>query len=71
MSREEEHTAPVDEWLTTKQVAALFHVDRTTVSRWAREGKVGTLRTLGGHRRYRRSEIEKLLRNRLTTLDPT
>ncbi|MFJ7724318.1 helix-turn-helix domain-containing protein, partial [Rhodococcus erythropolis] len=39
MSREEEHTAPVDEWLTTKQVAALFHVDRTTVSRWAREGK--------------------------------
>jgi excisionase family DNA binding protein len=38
-------------------VAALFHVDPRTVTRWARSGKLTTIRTVGGHRRYRLSEV--------------
>jgi len=47
--------------LTPSQVAALFHVDPKTVTRWANAGKLSSIRTLGGHRRFRRDEVEKLL----------
>jgi excisionase family DNA binding protein len=47
--------------LTPAEVAALFRVDPKTVTRWAKAGKLTSLRTLGGHRRYRESEIRKLL----------
>ena len=46
--------------LTPAEVAALFRVNAKTVTRWARAGKITTVRTLGGHRRYRRAEIEAL-----------
>ena len=48
--------------LTPAEVAALFRVNAKTVTRWARAGKVSTVRTLGGHRRFRRDEIEAQLR---------
>lgn len=47
--------------LTPAEVAALFHVDPKTVTRWARAGRLTAIRTLGGHRRYRKSEVEMLL----------
>ena len=47
--------------LTPAEVAALFRVDPKTVTRWAKAGKLTAIRTLGGHRRYRRSEVESLL----------
>ena len=47
--------------LTPAEVAALFRVDPKTVTRWARAGKLTSLRTLGGHRRYRESEVRALL----------
>jgi len=47
--------------LTPAEVAVLFRVDPKTVTRWAKAGKLTSLRTLGGHRRYRESEIRKLL----------
>ena len=47
--------------LTPAEVAALFRVDPKTVTRWARAGMLTSLRTLGGHRRYRESEVRKLL----------
>lgn len=50
-----------DELLTPGQVAELFGVDPKTVTRWATAGKLSALRTLGGHRRYRRSEVERML----------
>lgn len=50
-----------DELLTPGQVAELFGVDPKTVTRWATAGKLSALRTLGGHRRYRRSEVERVL----------
>lgn len=50
-----------DALLTPAEVAALFRVDPKTVTRWARAGKLTSLRTLGGHRRYRESEVRSLL----------
>jgi excisionase family DNA binding protein len=47
--------------LTPAEVAKLFRVDPKTVTRWAKAGKLTAIRTLGGHRRYRQSEIRKLL----------
>lgn len=47
--------------LTPSEVAELFRVDPKTVTRWARAGKLSSIRTLGGHRRYRESEVRGLL----------
>ncbi len=48
--------------LTPAEVAALFRVDPKTVTRWAKAGKLTAIRTLGGHRRYRQSEVLGLLK---------
>lgn len=47
--------------LTPSEVAALFRVNPKTVTRWARAGKLHAIRTLGGHRRFRASEIRRCL----------
>lgn len=47
--------------MTPAEVAELFRVDPKTVTRWAKAGKLNSIRTLGGHRRYRESEIRQLL----------
>jgi excisionase family DNA binding protein len=47
--------------LTPAEVAALFRVDPKTVTRWAKAGKISSIRTLGGHRRFREVEIRGLL----------
>lgn len=47
--------------LTPTEVAALFRVDPKTVTRWAKAGKLRSLRTVGGHRRYYEAEIRALL----------
>ncbi|MEA2507209.1 MAG: hypothetical protein QOH48_1827 [Actinomycetota bacterium] len=47
--------------LTPAEVAEVFRVDPKTVTRWAKAGKLSSLRTLGGHRRYRADEIRILL----------
>jgi DNA-binding transcriptional regulator YhcF (GntR family) len=56
-------TAPGDRILVTAQVAAMFHVNTKTVTRWANTGKLTSFRTLGGDRRYYATEAEKLLRD--------
>ena len=50
-----------DSLLTPSEVASLFRVDPKTVTRWAKSGKLSAVRTLGGHRRYRESEVRELL----------
>lgn len=47
--------------LTPAEVAAMFRVNPKTVTRWARAGKLHAIRTLGGHRRFRASEISACL----------
>ena len=46
--------------LTPSEVASLFRVDPKTVTRWAKAGKLTAIRTLGGHRRYRQTEVLSL-----------
>jgi excisionase family DNA binding protein len=48
--------------LTPAEVASLFRVDPKTVTRWAKAGKLTSIRTLGGHRRYKESEVRQLLK---------
>ncbi len=50
-----------EELLTPAEVAAMFRVNPKTVTRWHRTGKVSAIRTLGGHRRFRATEIRRLL----------
>jgi excisionase family DNA binding protein len=47
--------------LTPGEVAALFRVDPKTVTRWASAGRIGSIRTPGGHRRFRESEVRSML----------
>lgn len=47
--------------LTPGEVATLFRVDPKTVTRWASAGRIGSIRTPGGHRRFRESEVKSLL----------
>jgi excisionase family DNA binding protein len=54
-------TPDAEPLLTPAEVAALFRVDPKTVTRWARAGKLTSIRTLGGHRRYREAEVRTLL----------
>ena len=48
--------------MTPAQVAAIFSVDPKTVARWANVGKIDSIRTLGGHRRFRREDVTRLAR---------
>ena len=51
-----------DPLLTPSEVARLFRVDPKTVTRWANEGRLSSIKTPGGHRRYRRSDVNALLK---------
>ncbi|MCW2599651.1 MAG: binding protein [Frankiales bacterium] len=59
-----------DRLLTPGEVAALFRVDPKTVTRWASAGRIGSIRTPGGHRRFRESEVRALLRGEGDVLVP-
>jgi excisionase family DNA binding protein len=58
MSARTPETEPL---LTPAEVATMFRVDPKTVTRWAKAGKLTSIRTLGGHRRYRETEVRALL----------
>ena len=53
--------ADAEPLLTPAEVATMFRVDPKTVTRWAKAGKLSAIRTLGGHRRYRESEVRALI----------
>lgn len=55
------HPTESEPLLTPSEVASLFRVDPKTVTRWAKSGKLSSIRTLGGHRRYREAEVRDLL----------
>ena len=63
LDQEVENMQPRDDdaLLTPSEVAAMFRVNPKTVTRWARAGKISAIRTLGGHRRFRASEIRQFL----------
>ena len=49
--------------LTPAEVASMFRVDPKTVTRWAKAGKLTSIKTLGGHRRYKESEVKAFLKS--------
>lgn len=61
MTMQDEALRTEDALLTPSEVAKLFRVNPKTVTRWARAGKLSAIRTLGGHRRFRASEISRCL----------
>jgi excisionase family DNA binding protein len=46
------------DYLTPGEAAQVLHVSPKTVNRWANEGRIACIVTLGGHRRFRREDIE-------------
>jgi len=48
--------------LRTREVAQLFQVSERAVNGWAQRGRIASLRTPGGHRRYPAEEVRALLR---------
>lgn len=56
------------EIMTPAQVAAIYKVNPKTVTRWAIAGKIPSIKTPGGHRRFFRSDIEKNI-NSITVTD--
>ena len=49
-----------EELLVPAEVAALFRVDPKTVTRWAKAGRIPSLKTPGGHHRFRKDDVEEL-----------
>lgn len=49
-----------EEFIRPAEAAKLLHVSPQTITRWAKEGRIGYVVTLGGHRRFRASEVERL-----------
>ena len=62
MAEEEERPSGKGSYIRTAEVARILRVSPKTVSRWAREGKLPHLVTLGGHRRFPAADIEQLAR---------
>ena len=50
-----------EELLTAGDVADIFKVSTVTVGVWADEGKLPSFRTPGGHRRFKRADIDAYL----------
>ena len=55
--------APTTEpdWLTLGQAAKYLGVAQSTIRKWSDQGRVPAFYTPGGHRRYRRSDLDKFL----------
>ncbi len=50
------------DYLPPGEVARVLHVSPKTISRWASQGLLPCVVTLGGHRRFRREDIERIER---------
>jgi excisionase family DNA binding protein len=59
MTRSYQATQP--NYLLSSEAAAILQVSPKTVSRWAKEGRLPFMRTLGNHRRYEEQAIRALL----------
>ena len=55
--------APATEpdWLTLGQAAKYLGVAQSTIRKWSDQGRVPAFYTPGGHRRYRRADLDKFL----------
>lgn len=51
-----------DDYISVNEAANMLRVSATTVRNWAAEGRLAEHRTLGGHRRFRVADVERLAR---------
>jgi excisionase family DNA binding protein len=51
-----------DDYVTPGEAAAYLHVSPKTINRWANDGLIPCILTLGGHRRFRRGDIHAAVR---------
>lgn len=51
------HMKTGERLLTTREAADILGVGPTTVKRWSDEGKLPAIKTAGGHRRYRETDV--------------
>lgn len=51
---------PEDAYLGAGEAARMLEVSPKTVSRWADKGLIPCMTTLGGHRRFLRSTVERI-----------
>jgi len=58
---------PDDRLLTRSEVAEIFQVSPSTVTRWAEAGKLRSVKTLGGHRRYEAKVVMELVQQLIQT----
>jgi hypothetical protein len=54
---------PDTDMLTRRQVASMFRVTSAAVASWARRGRLPEVRNEAGRPRYRRADVEELLRS--------
>ena len=54
--------ATPEDWLTMSEASKILGVHPATLRLWSDDGKIGLFRTPGGHRRFARAEVERLLR---------
>ena len=55
-----------EDLMTRRQVAYVFRVTSSAVAIWARRGRLPELRNEAGRPRYRRADVEALMRRGLT-----
>lgn len=55
---------PAAEWLSLGPASRLVGVDPDTLRRWADSGRVQAFATPGGHRRFRRTDLERVVETR-------
>jgi excisionase family DNA binding protein len=60
LARAPESSNGNEEYLRAGEAAEILHVSPKTMSRWAKEGRVPHIVTLGGHRRFSRKSIDEL-----------
>lgn len=53
--------APNPDLITTGEVATILHVTPSTVTRWAKEGKLPSVLLPSGRRKFRRNDVDALL----------
>lgn len=51
-----------EELITPQELSQMLRIDAKTTTRWAKAGKIHSLRTIGGHRRFYLKEIEAMVR---------
>lgn len=56
-----QHASSDTDLLTVGEAAAIATVSTDTLKRWEKAGRIESLRTPTGHRRFRRSDVEGLL----------